>query len=226
MGAAKSSDASTQPASSPPLTSVPTAFVSFPTAPVASTTDERKAPRFAEPRNHEPEEGYYGSVDHRQSDYFDDDDLIDGAADSSSGSLTGKLEAQEEAKAENPYRRGSGAARKQRKRLKCSRSMRVDDIRYTQASVRDCFTDGVRIQLVIDSLKAGSTRIKDVPVMRVVLHEGFYHSLDNRRLFCFKCLRQHLGRDISVPVLVVEKTAEFWNKFRTRNGGCSVQLRH
>jgi hypothetical protein len=131
----------------------------------------------------------------------------------------------ESKKAPNPYPRSAAADKEQRKRIKRSQLMNVDSILYTQATIHRRFSDRtVLVQSVVDSLIDETMRIMDVPVIRVVLHEERYYSLDNRRLYCFDQLRWHLGRDFALRVEVVEKKQEFWDKYRTKNGGTSVEF--
>ncbi|KAI8916596.1 hypothetical protein DFJ77DRAFT_460499 [Powellomyces hirtus] len=59
------------------------------------------------------------------------------------------------------------------------------DIKFTQATIYDTFTNSSRVADTIAELKAGLDPDR-IPAIRVRKHNGVWYSLDNRRLYCFR----------------------------------------
>ena len=92
-------------------------------------------------------------------------------------------------------------------------TLQLDEICYTQDTVSTCFSSHGCLITEVDP--------DDLPVMDVVMHDGRYHTLNNRTLWVWK----HRRNEWDVVVDVVKKTQSFWNKYTTDNDGFSVQLR-
>jgi len=62
----------------------------------------------------------------------------------------------------------------------------VQRIGYTTRLILDTFTDGRSLMEMIERLLNDKDYYRQIPLMRVVYHDGLYWSKDNRRLFVFK----------------------------------------
>ena len=74
--------------------------------------------------------------------------------------------------------------------------IRIDPlvIRFTHARIRPYFTGcGMRIEDTISQLLSGETKLSDLPLITVIENDGEYYSLNNRRLYVLKTLR-NLGK--------------------------------
>jgi hypothetical protein len=74
---------------------------------------------------------------------------------------------------------------------------------------------------VLQQLQQGTLHPRDLPPIRVVQHADRYYSLDNRRLWLF----HQLPRPCVVPVMLVDKTKEFFQKLTNTAGARSPKLR-
>eukprot|EP01083_Nonionella_stella_P120788 362266_1 len=101
--------------------------------------------------------------------------------------------------------------------------MNVKDIRYTQHSIRDTFTDGTPLNYTIDMLKTGKIKPKDISPIRVGKYNGYYRTIDNRRLYCFK---QSNIKQITVKYIPnICSLPEFHDKYTSNNGGTSIKIK-
>ena len=92
---------------------------------------------------------------------------------------------------------------------------------FSQASIRDTFSDGGAIADLARGLRDGSIAPGDVPPIRVVERGGKLFTLDNRRLWAFR------EAGVGVPYRAAteeERQAEAW-KFTTNNEGRSVRVK-
>eukprot|EP01084_Bolivina_argentea_P190990 328091_1 len=98
--------------------------------------------------------------------------------------------------------------------------MKVSDIRFTQKSVNDTFSNGTPIKWTINMLKTGRIKPYEIPLIRVADYNGYYKSVDNRRLYCYK----QCGFK-TIPVTFMESaTEEFRCKDQSTNDGLSVEV--
>jgi RHS repeat-associated protein len=104
----------------------------------------------------------------------------------------------------------------------CPTEANPRDIKFSQPTVSQNFSDGRTINGTVDDLNSGKTKVGDIPAIRVVEHEGALVTLDNRRLAAFQTA------DIaSIPVQRVslsdpEIAKEFDRKNKPINGGNNV----
>src|SRR5438105_2570568 len=99
--------------------------------------------------------------------------------------------------------------------------MDPNEVRFTQNSIRYRFSDGRTIDDLAEALKTASVDPEEVPPLRLVLKNGLYYCLDNRRLEAFRRARVPMPFRMATPEEVAE---ESW-KFTTRNEGVSVRIR-
>ncbi|KAL7544133.1 hypothetical protein ACHAWF_007520 [Thalassiosira exigua] len=66
--------------------------------------------------------------------------------------------------------------------------LRPSTIFFTQDSIKNIFRCGRSLLQTMNEIAAKELHKRDVPKMRVVFHNGRYHSLDNRRLAVFRVL--------------------------------------
>ncbi len=95
------------------------------------------------------------------------------------------------------------------------------DIRFTQASIKATFQDGVSIDDLAEGLRNGYIRPYYIPAIRIFEREGKLYTLDNRRLEAFR------RADINIPVRMAtpQEVAEGAWKFTTPNDGLSIRIR-
>lgn len=115
------------------------------------------------------------------------------------------------------YSQHPRSRKRQRKRLRRSVLVDLDDVRYTQQSINDVFSDGRPVRNMIADLLQDNLWVMEVPVIRVVQDEGVYWSLDNRRLYAFK----QAGLE-SIPAQIIPATREYYLKRQTKTNGLSV----
>lgn len=99
----------------------------------------------------------------------------------------------------------------------------TSEIRYTQNSISQYFPnfDNYSVYDLDEDLRDGQVDIEDIPYIRVVEDEdGYYWSLDNRRLWAFK----EAGLD-DVPVVMVQPDGEYKRKRRTVCDGWDIKVR-
>ena len=59
------------------------------------------------------------------------------------------------------------------------------NIRFTQSDVSPYFSNGARVDGLINQLKAGTISPKDLPPIQTVYYDGKLFALDNRRLLAY-----------------------------------------
>eukprot|EP01084_Bolivina_argentea_P015522 29064_1 len=100
--------------------------------------------------------------------------------------------------------------------------MDVASIRFTQKSIKDTFSCGAPIKWLIYMLKTNKIEPCEIPLIRVGFYNGYYKSIDNRRLYCYKTANIE-----KIPVFVMKTiTKEFRCKDQSQNNGISVQIIH
>eukprot|EP01083_Nonionella_stella_P189814 702770_1 len=67
-----------------------------------------------------------------------------------------------------------------------SRTMNVNQIRFTQPTIKNTFSNGVPIEWTIDMLETNQVLPIEIPLIRVGYFRGQWKSIDNRRLYCYK----------------------------------------
>eukprot|EP01084_Bolivina_argentea_P056118 102740_1 len=98
--------------------------------------------------------------------------------------------------------------------------MNVDDIRFTQKSINNTFSNGTPIEWTINMLKRNKIKPCEIPLIRVGFFNGHYKSIDNRRLYCYKTCNIK-----KIPVILMKEiTKEFRYKDQSPNNGKSVQI--
>ncbi|QHF01716.1 filamentous hemagglutinin N-terminal domain-containing protein [Pseudomonas asturiensis] len=96
------------------------------------------------------------------------------------------------------------------------------DIRFTQDSVKNSFSDGKVLQTTIDDLKSGKISPADLPAVRVFEKNGLVYSLDNRRVLAASAA----GVPIKiVPATEAEIAKEIGRKMTTPNNGSIICVR-
>lgn len=98
--------------------------------------------------------------------------------------------------------------------------MSPEQIYFTHNSVANRFRCGRSIHETVERLKRKNICAYDFPEITVFQRDGKWHSLDNRRLWCFK----EAGLT-SVPVRHIDASKAAERKFTTTNGGESVVVR-
>ena len=97
-------------------------------------------------------------------------------------------------------------------------------VRFTQANVVAYFQTGYSIEAAMyDCIQRGRWIF---PTLRITLHQGYWYSLDNRRLLIARLMYQHGYLDAVPVTFVPPPTAEFWRKWSDRYGGETVEIRH
>ena len=103
------------------------------------------------------------------------------------------------------------------------------DIRYTQNSIKNTFSNGKykgkRVDDLVDALKAGSVTPDDVPAIRIFKRGDKVYSLDNRRLYAFKKAGMREINAKWVDITDIKIIAEIDNKFHPINDGWSIRVR-
>eukprot|EP00435_Cladocopium_sp_Y103_P065304 s492_g27.t1 len=80
-------------------------------------------------------------------------------------------------------------------------TLRVKEIFYTHDTISRRFKDGRAVQATLDELLNDPRKLQEIPQMRVMFYHGKFHSIDNRRLWCFKELAKRTNNgDLSVTV--------------------------
>lgn len=94
-------------------------------------------------------------------------------------------------------------------------------IRFTQNSIGRRLSNGDSVDDLIEGLRSGAIKPKDLPPIRIFRKDGQVYSLDNRRLYA----AQKAGVKVkTVGATQEEISREAW-KFTTKNGGSSVKVR-
>ena len=100
--------------------------------------------------------------------------------------------------------------------------LRPSDIRYTQSTISNKFSDGTLIGNLLDDIVIGRCFVSAIKRIEVKLVDGVWYSADNRRLWVFKQL-EFLGHCPLVTVKTVKRID--WAKCTSANGGIDVSLR-
>ena len=101
-------------------------------------------------------------------------------------------------------------------------ALRPSDIRYTQNSISNKFSDGTLIGMLLDDIVFGRCFVSGIKMIQVMCADGVWYSADNRRLWVFKQL-ELLGHCPLVMVKVVRQIN--WAKCTSKNGGIKVSIR-
>eukprot|EP00435_Cladocopium_sp_Y103_P066453 s647_g28.t1 len=100
-------------------------------------------------------------------------------------------------------------------------------IMFSHDKIGPVFSNGkYSIKDTFLSLHRGHLDPEDLPLMKVVQHQGSYVSINNRRLAVFRLLEMYVNSDLRVPVEFVQKTDSFYSRYSTRCNGHYVYLRH
>jgi hypothetical protein len=102
--------------------------------------------------------------------------------------------------------------------------MKPSEIYFSQDSIKEKFDNGHTIYSTVSVCKKHPYVIQRIPKMRVCKKDGKWYSLDNRRLWVFKKLEAD-GHIKGVTVQQVSQDRLTAEKFTTRNGGESVEIR-
>ena len=100
--------------------------------------------------------------------------------------------------------------------------LRPSDIRYTQSTISNKFSDGTLIGNLLDDIVIGRCFVSAIKRIEVKLVDGVWYSADNRRLWVFKQL-EFLGHCPLLTVKIVKRID--WAKCTSTNGGIDVLLR-
>merc|ERR1711933_7565 len=99
--------------------------------------------------------------------------------------------------------------------------MSVPEIRFTQKSVNDTFSNVAPIiKWTIYMLTTKQIQPYEIPLIRVGIFNGYYKTIDNRRLFCYK--KAGIKK---IPVTFMGNiTEEFRYKDQSPNNGRQVEV--
>ncbi|ETO17551.1 hypothetical protein RFI_19772 [Reticulomyxa filosa] len=117
--------------------------------------------------------------------------------------------------------------------------MKTSEIRFTQDSISDSFSNGVPIEWTIYMLKTKQVSPKELPLIRIGLMDGkYWKTIDNRRLYCFKMANIEQVLQIFFCILLTESvyenipvfkmhslTKEFFYKDHNLSSGITVRVR-
>ncbi len=98
------------------------------------------------------------------------------------------------------------------------------EIRFSQKSCSETFSDGKTLASTLNSLKTHSVQPADIPMIQVVMKNDILYSVDNRRLVVFK-QAEALGVCHTVKVRIVELTPYLNKRFTTDCGGVYIVVR-
>eukprot|EP00931_Biecheleriopsis_adriatica_P085775 TRINITY_DN60578_c0_g1_i1.p1 TRINITY_DN60578_c0_g1~~TRINITY_DN60578_c0_g1_i1.p1 ORF type:complete len:181 (+),score=21.01 TRINITY_DN60578_c0_g1_i1:57-599(+) len=100
------------------------------------------------------------------------------------------------------------------------------EIRFTQSSIAPMFKNGLTLTETALELMTGNKEKREVTMMTVVLHsDGFYYSLDNRRLAVFRLLEM-VGVVRSIKARSLPDTClDNCSKYDTTTEGREVKVR-
>ena len=102
--------------------------------------------------------------------------------------------------------------------------MKPSKIFYSQDSIKEKFDNGHTICSTLSVCKKHSFVRNKIPRIRVCQKNGKMYTLDNRRLWVFKKLEAE-GYITDIPVKTVSNDRLTPEKFTTKNGGESVEIR-
>merc|ERR1712194_515343 len=90
----------------------------------------------------------------------------------------------------------------------------LNQVRYSQESIKGFFRDDRSISMMMKELVNGRKSFKDIPKMAVVMNrEGTIYSADNRRLWTFK--NSGMPHETRIPVVVGRWDDAFDRKLTT-----------
>ncbi|CAJ1330030.1 unnamed protein product [Effrenium voratum] len=113
----------------------------------------------------------------------------------------------------------------------------VDKIYFTHSWISRRFKEGSHLQSTVGQLLSGRTSVQQIPQIRVLHYHGKYHSVDNRRLWCFKEYQRQSGIPCWTRVTLHSLAGpgklagqrnfllKFFDAFSSRNEGEFVQIR-
>jgi hypothetical protein len=93
------------------------------------------------------------------------------------------------------------------------------DIRFTQYSVSQKFSNGKDLNTLIKELSSGKVKPSDMPAIRVVEYEGNLWSLDNRRLLASQNAKLDSISVKMESLSDLKVLEEFQDKYKPINGG-------
>ena len=99
-----------------------------------------------------------------------------------------------------------------------TRRVRPAELRFTYNTLQRLFTCGRRVQDVAEDLHAGRVRPDSLPQIKVVLYDGKWYSVNNRRLWCLQFAE--VGE---VDAIVGDPNAHFLRGFNTKTDGRIVK---
>lgn len=161
------------------------------------------------------------------------------SGESCGGQAAGGSEADESRAAKRPrravlispaWREGAVAAAElaMRRRLQAAKDgdkleLMLQQVHYSQESIRGFFRDGRPVSQMLRELRAGEKAVADIPKISAVLWNGTIYSADNRRLWTFK----HCGmpHDTRIPVVVGAADGKFLKKLTSPSAGRTVRRR-
>eukprot|EP00747_Dinoflagellata_sp_TGD_P221796 gnl/TRDRNA2_/TRDRNA2_93573_c0_seq1.p1 gnl/TRDRNA2_/TRDRNA2_93573_c0~~gnl/TRDRNA2_/TRDRNA2_93573_c0_seq1.p1 ORF type:complete len:257 (-),score=31.63 gnl/TRDRNA2_/TRDRNA2_93573_c0_seq1:54-824(-) len=100
--------------------------------------------------------------------------------------------------------------------------MQLGQIFFSQDSILQNFRDGRALTVMEGELRRNEKTVRDIPTITVVLQDGRWHCVDNRRLYVFKRAFKECDQ---VPVMIGVRDSRFYDKFTTKNRGESVRIR-
>lgn len=101
--------------------------------------------------------------------------------------------------------------------------LRPSDIRYSQSSISNVFSDGTNIGDLLDDIYYGRCFASALPHIEVSLIKKEWVSADNRRLWVFKQL-EILG---SVNLIIVKHVKKIYSgKLTSDNAGATIEIRN
>jgi hypothetical protein len=81
--------------------------------------------------------------------------------------------------------KGSGSGSKNGEELLDPR-----EIRFTHSRIRPFFSCGRKVNETLEDVKAGKIAVAQLPKITVIRQDDMYYSMNNRRLYVFKQLRE------------------------------------
>ncbi|CAK8684611.1 unnamed protein product [Clavelina lepadiformis] len=102
-----------------------------------------------------------------------------------------------------------------------------DQVKFTQNSIKASFKNGDgSVNDLIRQIARKDTDVEDISMIRVYTRNGFYYSIDNRRLYVFRVLKR-MGCLDTIEVRMIDyNNHSMSRRYTTKNGGCHVNLRN
>ena len=101
-----------------------------------------------------------------------------------------------------------------------STQMNVNEIHFTQKSIKNTFSNGTPIRWTIHMLERDEIKPRELPLIRIAWFNDQWKSVDNRRLYCYKTAKNIQ----TIPVRIINISKEFYCKDTTKTNGTSVQI--